>query len=77
LHIFLRIEKSKSGYNGRKKTNRTYAFIIWFVRSQLSKRLFVITNLELQTEIDDSNKGAETFVIAIIGKSDLEGRWGR
>ena len=40
-----------------------------FTDSQLNFVNVLLTDLELQTEIEDSNKGAEMFIIASFGKA--------
>ncbi len=40
--------------------------------SQLNFVDVLLTDLELQTEVDESNKGAEMFVIAIFGKATFK-----
>ena len=46
-------------------------FIIYhpFADSQLDFVDVLLTNLELEAEIEDSNKGAEMFVVALLGKA--------
>ena len=36
--------------------------------------IFLLTDLELQTEIEDSDKGADMFVITIFWKATFDGR---
>jgi hypothetical protein len=43
-----------------------------FTDSQLDFVNVLLTDLKLQTEIEDSNKGAEMIVIAIFGKATLK-----
>ena len=43
-----------------------------FTDSQLNFVDVLLTDLELQTEVDESNKGAEMFVIAIFGKATFK-----
>ena len=51
-----------------KGVNTPLIIYYLFMDSQLNIANVLFTNLELQTKIKDSNKGAEMFVIAIIGK---------
>jgi hypothetical protein len=55
----------------KKKKGANAPLIIYhpFTDSQLDFVDVLITDLELQTEIKDSNKGTEMFVIAIFGKA--------
>ncbi len=43
-----------------------------FTDSQLDFVDVFLTDLELQTEIENSNEGAEMFVIVIFGKATLK-----
>ena len=65
------MDRIESAFNfpATKGTNTPLIIYHPFIDSQLNFVDVLLSDLELQTEIEDSNKGAEMLVIATFGKA--------
>jgi len=66
------VNRTRLRFFGNERRNAPLIIYYPFTDSRLDFVDLLLADLELQTQIKDSNKGAEMLVVALIGKATLK-----